>query len=164
MGTSELTVTLVYRRKLHLKAKFERNPFCQCQALSSRCFQLGLDMVNLHRPTLVLSWLTFTTSPSAPARPPTLMRSARNVSNDAISMILSSTGCSGGARRWPYKSQHRKSEEVQQGTHSHTQSFLHAPTLRLTHPQSPSPRPKHKVAHPVARAHTGLPIPRPRER
>ena len=41
--------------------------------------------------TLVLSLDTDTTSPRAPALPATLMRSARKVWKDAISMILSST-------------------------------------------------------------------------
>ena len=57
--------------------------------------------------TLVLSAETETTSPRAPALPPTLMRSARKVSKEEMSMILSST-CrstnegdgSGGSQRW----------------------------------------------------------------
>ena len=41
---------------------------------------------------LLLSRVTVTESPRAPALPPTLMRSWRNFSSEAMSMILSSTG------------------------------------------------------------------------
>ena len=41
---------------------------------------------------LFLSLVTVTESPSAPALPPTLILSRRNFSNEAMSMILSSTG------------------------------------------------------------------------
>lgn len=43
--------------------------------------------------TLVLSLATLTCSPSTPALPSTLILSIRNFSKEAISMILSSTGC-----------------------------------------------------------------------